>query len=151
MTLLTRLGTAMGLILALGCNTTTDELTDRIHQDAKAAWAANGPASYAMTVNRACICDGPQEPVRVTVQNRAVVSRVVISTSEPVAAGVTSEYPDVPGLFAMVENARRSSAFSIIVEYHQTLGYPTQITLNFNPGSVTDDRAYAISTLDPLP
>lgn len=149
MTALTRLA-ALGLILVLGCNTTTDELTDRIHEDAKAAWAANGPASYAMTVSRVCVCDGPQEPVRVTVENGTVVSRIIISTGDPVG-GLASEYPAVPGLFALIEDARRNSAYSIIVEYHPTLGYPTQIILNLNPGSVTDDRSYAISALDPLP
>jgi hypothetical protein len=71
---------------------------------ARARWASSGIDSYELTVRRLCFC-GFVEPVRVKVVDGAIVSRTIVSTGEPVPAMYASAYPDVPGLFAIVEEA----------------------------------------------
>ena len=109
---------------------------------AKARWERANIDSYEMTVRRLCFC-GFIAPVRVTVSRGAIVSRANVETGEPVPANVASLYPDVPGLFA-IANEARTNADGFNVEYHLTYGFPTAIVIDWRTNAADDEVTYYV-------
>lgn len=131
-----------------GCANVT-EISDQVLADAKQRWADNGPPSYTLTLLRLCTCPGPQGPITVEVRNKIVVSRTY-PAGAPLESQYATEFPDVPGLFLFVDVTRARRPFEWTAEYHSTLGYPTRISVNYNPGTTTDDYGYIVSQLIPV-
>jgi hypothetical protein len=107
---------------------------------ARARWQSSGIVSYELTVRRICYC-GFVEPVRVKVENRVVVSRTVASTGEPLSAVYAELYPDVPGLFAIVERAA-SDADDLDTTFDATYGFPSKISIDWDEIMVDDEVIY---------
>lgn len=116
---------------------------------ARARWESSGIDSYELTVRRLCFC-GFVEPVRVKVVDGAIVSRTIVSTGEPVPAIYASAYPDVPGLFAIVEEAA-NAADDLSTEFDASYGYPTEITIDWAENAVDDEVAYLAETFTITP
>lgn len=110
-------------------------------QAARARWESSGIDSYAMTVRRLCFC-GFVEPVRVTVDGGAVVSRTIVSTGDPVPASLVQYYPDIPGLFAIIEHARANGADGLRFEFHPSYGYPVAINIDWAQNAADDEVTY---------
>ena len=110
-------------------------------QTARARWQRSGIDSYAITVHRLCFC-GFVEPVRVTVEDGAIVSRIIVSTGEPLAARDAPYYPAVPGLFAIIEHASTSGADDLRTEFDATYGFPTVISIDWKVNWADDEVAY---------
>lgn len=135
---------------ALAACLDTSGLGDDVHAAAVALWEQNGPASYSMQVTRTCVCEGPTGPVLVEVQNRVIVSWTDPDTGEPLEAQLQSGYPDVPGLFALIEQVKRQNPAFFQAKYDPTYGFPTIITINVTPSRVDDDLEYAVTEFTPL-
>jgi hypothetical protein len=108
-------------------------------QTARARWQRSGIDSYAITVHRLCFC-GFVDPVRVTVEDGAIVSRIIVATGEPLPARDAPYYPDVPGLFAIIESA--SGADDLRTEFDATYGFPTVISIDWKVNLADDEVAY---------
>ena len=113
-------------------------------QAARARWASSGIDDYELTVRRLCFC-GFVEPVRVKVINGVIVSRTDLSTGEPVPEIYASSYPDVPGLFAIVEQAS-IDADEFEADFDPSYGYPTEISIDWIENAVDDEVAYVVET-----
>lgn len=112
-------------------------------ETARAQWVAAGIQDYDLTVVRFCYC--PEVgPVEVTVRGGATtaVTPVDSTVSEP---NLLSGYPDVEGLFAVVDDALRRQAHRLRVVYHPTLGYPTEISVDYREGVADEELGYAAS------
>ena len=116
---------------------------------AHARWEGSGIDSYELTVRRVCFC-GFVEPVRVKVVDGVIVSRTIASTGEPVPAVYTSYYPDVPGLFAIVEEAA-TDAHEFDAEFDANYGYPTEISIDWIMNVADDEEAYLAETFTVTP
>ena len=116
---------------------------------ARARWASSGIDSYELTVRRLCFC-GFVEPVRVKVVDGAIVSRTIVSTGEPVPELYASAYPDVPGLFAIVEEAA-NEADDLLIEFDASYGYPVEISIDWIENAVDDEVAYLAETFTITP
>jgi hypothetical protein len=116
---------------------------------ARARWASSGIESYELTVRHLCFC-GFVEPVRVKVVDGTIVSRTVVSTGEPVPAVYSSYYPDVPGLFAIVEEAA-NDADELDAAFDPSYGYPAEISIDWIENAVDDEEAYLAETLTITP
>lgn len=116
---------------------------------ARARWASSGIDSYELTVRRLCFC-GFVEPVRVKVVNGAIVSRTVVTTGEPVPELFASYYPDVPGLFAIVEEAA-NEADDLDTEFDPNYGYPAEISIDWWENAVDDEVVYLAETFTITP
>lgn len=116
---------------------------------ARARWESRGIDSYELTVRRLCFC-GFVEPVRVKVADGAIVSRTVVSTGEPVPTLYASYYPDVPGLFAIVEEAAKD-ADEVDTQFDATYGYPTEISIDWMENAVDDEVTYLAETFTITP
>ena len=104
---------------------------------ARARWESSGIDSYELTVRRLCFC-GFVEPVRIKVVDGVIVSRTIVPTGEPVPEMYASAYPDVPGLFAIVEEAA-NEADELNTEFDATYGYPTDISIDWIENAVDDE------------
>ena len=109
---------------------------------ARARWDRANIDSYEMTVRRLCFC-GFVDPVRVTVSDGAIVSRVNLLTGEPVPENIAELFPDVPGLFAIVDDAR-ANADELDAEYDETYGFPRSIVIDWIENAADDEVAYVV-------
>jgi len=117
--------TMLFVVVAAACQSATKPETGLA--SARARWAARGPDSYAVTVTHLCEClPEVSGPVRVTVRNKTVESRVYTSSGTAVAAQYASAFPSVEELFALIDGALRRGDSNVEAQYHPTLGYPTR-------------------------
>jgi hypothetical protein len=107
---------------------------------ARARWAGAGVDSYQITVRRHCFC-GFVDPVRVTVEDGVIVSRTVVTTGDPVPALLAEYFPDIPGLFTIVEEAA-ADADDFETEFDATYGFPAVISIDWAESYVDDEVVY---------
>jgi hypothetical protein len=113
------------------------------YQVATSRWAAAGVSSYSYVITLVCACAPASElrPVRVTVRNGAVVSRVYESNDPtqrtPASEAVFGPYDTVEELFRAVRNSIGRDADLLNVAYHADYGVP--ILLQYDPGSSDPD------------
>ena len=107
---------------------------------ARARWDGAGVDSYEITVRRLCFCF-LTDPVRIVVENGVVVSRTVTTTGQPLATREAEYYPDVPGLFAIVQEAIRE-ADDLDTAFDATYGFPTLISIDWAEDYVDDEVVY---------
>lgn len=110
---------------------------------AKARWERANIRSYEMTVVRLCGECPNSDPVRVTISGGVIVSRVSVVTNEPVVPQLAELFPDVPGLFAMVDDAI-DDAYDLHVTYDATYGFPRVISIDWLEDAVDDEVVYRV-------
>lgn len=129
--------------LACGDSTSPEEGDLRA---ARRRWETAGRLSYSFTLSRSCECTPEMAgPVRVTVQDGAVVSRVYVSGGGPVPPVLESAFPSIDGLFELIEEALRQNAYSLDVRYDATLGYPTIISVDYDRQIADDEFVHIVS------
>jgi Family of unknown function (DUF6174) len=117
---------------------------------ARVQWESRAVDSYAMTVTPLCFC-GFVEPVRVTVRDGVVVSRVVVSTGGALPAQHASSYPDVPGLFARIDRAHEEGADSVDADFDESYGFPTGIWIDWKVSLADDEEGYRVEDFSEEP
>lgn len=133
---LTRLITVL-LPLMAGCGVLdSDRPRDQLKR-AMAKWAQANLTSYDYVVQRLCFCPSVS-PIRVTVIGGQVVARIDTTTGLPVAPNQASLYPDVAGLFALVEDAY-DRADAINVTFDQAYGFPTSAVIDYVKDAIDDE------------
>jgi hypothetical protein len=138
---------ALAILVAMaGCGTTgpNSDLRSQIEGN-RALWRQLGPASYQYGVQRLCFC-GPDAigPVRVTVENGVVVSRVYTESDEPVAANLASLFPDVEGLYEVLLDAVDRDAAQIDVTWDSVAGLPSEFFIDYNVGIADEELGFRI-------
>ena len=106
---------------------------------ARMRWAQRAPASYSITLRRGCECL-PETigPATITVSNGAI-SVNYTSTGASVPKVYATAFPDVEGMFDLIENAQKNKYYKVDVEYDSELGYPTLISIDINKQMVHDE------------
>jgi hypothetical protein len=92
-----------------------------------------------MIVSRGCEC--PVEsvgPATVTVENGAISVHYTQSGASVPRAFIPA-FPDVEGLFDLIEDAQKQSYDKVDVEYDAELGYPTRISVDIDERAVDDE------------
>jgi len=129
-----------------GCGTTgpNADLLSQIEQN-RSLWQQLGPASYQYGVQRLCFC-GPDAigPVRVTVQNGTVTSRVYTDSNDPVATNLEELFPDVEGLFDVLIDAVERDAADISVTWDSTTGLPSEFFIDYNEQIADEELGFRI-------
>lgn len=134
--------------LGAACNTAPTEQLDALDQ-ARQRWADEGGPRYELTLNRACFCGGPLR-VRLEVDGDEIV-RTDLDTGEPVPQQFEALFPDVPGLFDLIEEEILRPAAAVIVTYHGTLGYPLSISVDRIKNAIDDEYTLTIVEFELLP
>ncbi len=111
-------------------------------------WRAQDVEEYAYTVRRLCFCPETfTSPVVVRVRGGEVESRVYEGSGAPVDAGNASFWPEVEGLFDLVQDAIDRDADAISVEYHPQLGYPIAVRIDYEEMAADEELTVTASNL----
>ena len=95
---------------------------------ARSLWERRGPDDYSITISRSCEClPGMSEPAVVVVREGVVESRTYVRTGLPVPTEFAGGYPDVEGLFELIEEGLVAEGNGeLSVDYHPAYGYPSR-------------------------
>lgn len=136
-------------LLALACSVSgpdEDEnglagLTEAIQ-----AWQASGISDYELAMRRTCGECLPTSALAVVVTVSGGEKTVSLaSNGEPVAA-LPRIYPDVEGLFDLIEDMVLAGA-DVEVDYDDELGFPRSISVDPVPDAVDDEFGFVIDDL----
>jgi hypothetical protein len=120
----------------------------------RALWQRAALTAYEYGYHKFCEChpDSPPETI-VSVRNDHVIRvrhRPVGSTVEVPAADKNFEfYWTIDGLFALVESAFERGA-QTRVKYDSTLGYPSEIYIDYDANMIGDEVDLRLTTVTPL-
>lgn len=119
---------------------------------AEARWAATRPAGdrYTMRQRRLCYCPSI-DPHTVRVEGGRIVSVVNDATGELLDADQRSWFRTVPELFDEVRRAIGQRGVLQSVSYHDTMGYPTRLSLDPVPMAIDDEVTWETSSVAPIP
>ena len=136
-------------VLALACSISgpdgDDDPLARL-TDAVEAWQASGISNYELAMRRTCGECLPTSALAVVVTVSGGEKSVSRATNgEPVEAPAGT-YPDVEGLFELIEELVLAGA-EIDVEYDGDLGFPRSISADPFPDAVDDEFGYVIDDL----
>jgi hypothetical protein len=115
-------------------------------------WAERGFPDYDLTLRRLCFC--PPElvrPVVVAVRDGEIASVTFTETGEPVDPEFARFFPDVEGLFDLVQDAIDRDADSLVVDYDAALGYPAAISIDYEAGIADEELSFRVDSLTPAP
>ena len=137
------------LLLALACSVSGPDddgnglagLTEAIQ-----AWQASGISDYQLAMRRTCGECPPTSALAVVVTVSGGEKTVSLATNgEPVEA-LPQTYPDVEGLFDLIEDMVLAGA-GVDVDYDDELGYPRSISVDPVPDAIDDEFGYVIDDL----
>ncbi len=141
-----RLAALSLLLLASGCSMFGASRGENpARADARARWAASGPDAYTMTQSRSCFC--PREitgPFEVSVREGSLVSVLLDGAPVPAERALT-----VDGLFDLIADAYAGEADEVRVTYHPTLGYPTDLWIDYERMAADEETGYNVTALAP--
>jgi len=142
---------AAWLVAALAASASADAALDA----ARAKWRAVKLGSYEYGYHKFCEChrDSPPETV-VSVRDGKVVNvrhRPVGSTIEVPAAEKNFEYYwTVDGLFELIAAAQMRHV-EVRAQYDSTVGYPTEIYIDYDSNLIGDELDLKLTGVTPLP
>lgn len=117
------------LVWGAACGATPTEPAFNLSA-ARARWARRAPSAYSVTIVRTCECLPPTSgPVVVTVRDGVVTARRYAGTDAAVSASYAALFPDVEGLFALVDAGIRSGTRPLDARYDASFGYPIRIVV----------------------
>lgn len=99
----------------------------------RALWEARRPPAYVYDVERLCFCHpDARGPVRVRVEGGLVRERAYVASGAPVPADLRELFPDVDGLFDLLEEAFERDAWEIRVTWDEESGAPADLWIDYD-------------------
>lgn len=153
-----RLAPVLALLVLGACDTPFTSSGDDVQRerlsDARALWTSRNVPSYSYVVELDCFCATASalEPVRVTVANGAVVSRVYVqdeddtSPPRPAPDSLFGDYDTVNDLFEYVDDQVRGSPAVLNVSYDPAFGFPNLIAVDPSGSTPNDQRVVLVSS-----
>ena len=136
---------SVGLTLFVAGGACTSSSTDAGREgllEARRLWEQQGAPDYRIDVRRLCFCGyDVTRSVRVTVRDGVVVDRVYADDGTAIQAD-PSLFPDVAGLFDVIEDAFARGAHSVDVVYDSSLGYPTTIAIDYIEQAIDEEVTF---------
>jgi hypothetical protein len=127
-------------------NTSTAQL-----QRNKQLWAKQNISNYRFTVRQICFCSmESMQPVNIEVRNGKVTSIVPAIDALSFNREDFTNHDSIAKLFDVIEDAIAKEAEDLLVTYHPTLGYPTQISIDYDQWMADDEISFTIENLQPL-
>lgn len=115
-------------------------------------WRAVGPASYEYQIVYLCTgCEPGPGSFDVTVEEGAVVAAVHSETGAPLTGPTRDAIRSIDGLFEQILAFMDADPASAAVQFHSTLGYPTQIFIAAAGDDAGQDWGFRIESLETAP
>jgi hypothetical protein len=145
-----------GLVMSLGLNTPImSQSPIQVAQSSQRAdsnlgqlrinqrlWNRQNISNYRYTLTRNCFCTTEARgPVIIEVRNRRTSSVTSVATGQRVNPELFQKYDTIPRLFNVIKDAIAKKASSLTVQYNSTLGYPTQINIDYD-SQIADEEVY---------
>jgi hypothetical protein len=130
-------------------NSGNSDLTSNLEK-----WQNNKTENYAITIDKRCYCPQGFYPANVVVAKDTVKHAFYPDNKEPIPIDsltnsnttVYSElYPTVDELFDIIIDASQRNADKLDVTYHDKIGYPEKIDIDYSRGVADDEITYIIS------
>lgn len=130
------------------CSSNPFELTEASYSEHRSIWQASGLGDYSFAYNEVCECPPVLSRPNLVEVRSGRVWRVTLTDTEQIVDEQTEAlFPSVNDLFDRIDAAIRQEAASIQVSYDPTLGYPTEITIDWNPMAVDDETKITVTDL----
>ncbi|BBD64412.1 hypothetical protein NIES4072_19250 [Nostoc commune NIES-4072] len=114
-------------------------------------WRQKNISNYRYEFTRSCFCfPKATEPVIIEVRNGVTTSITYKYSKHPVDTGLFEKYNTIPKLFNIIRNALIQRADNLTVQYNPTLGYPTQINIDYDKQRTDDEIFITISNLQQI-
>jgi hypothetical protein len=139
-----------GLLGGDGDGVQRDEL-----QAARGRWDAANIDSYSYVISLFCACGTATQmrPVRVTVVNGAVASRLYDSNDPslrtPAPESIFGGYDTVEELFTVIQNSIGNNADVLNVAYNPVVGVPTLLQYDPDSGDPDDHLVFEVAGFTP--
>ena len=105
-------------------------------------WNQQNISNYRYTLGRSCFCTPEARgSVIIEVRNGRTTSVTSVATGQPVNPEFFQKYDTVPRLFDLIRDAIKRKADNLDVKYNSTLGYPTQINIDYS-FQIADEEEY---------
>lgn len=140
-------------IVLTACSAVATEVPSAL-ESARDKWQNANISHYRFNVNVSCFCAFTQEmPLIVEVQNGEVASLEYQSGNEidPASLEFFQRFVTVDRLFEEIEKDQAGEADEVVVEYDETYGFPTTITIDFVEEATDDELYLTISEFEVLP
>ncbi len=131
------------VFLMCGCSGLFDPTENDLEENLS-KWQASGIEDYSFRFQRLCFCISV-EALNVEVVDGEIVSATVAATGETPHPAVVDQVLTIDGIFAAIQDAIDRDAFSLSVTYHETLGYPTIVDIDYNEQAIDEEMSYRAS------
>lgn len=143
------------LAAAIVCAGWTTAAADEALSAARERWSAAGLTAYEYGYRKSCECYNEEPPeTLVTVRaGRVLDVRQRHAGSDADVRGPHRNldvYWTVDGLFELIESALARNG-TVRAAYHATLGYPTDIYIDYDADSIGDELELALTRVSALP
>jgi len=132
------------LILIAGCNSSDNESV--VEADFKknlTLWKQQGVVDYQITTSILCNCL-PRGKVVNLIEQSQLTRAFYSNTGVYLIGDDLSLQKPIDGYFAIIREAIDSDAASINVTYHDTLGFPTRISIDYDLMTADDEIIYSL-------
>lgn len=127
-------------------------------------WNRQQIENYRFTMNASCFCTlSEYSPGIVTVKNGVVESIVSKAKGKSLFRGqgnddfdrkinemYINDFPAIPKLFEMVQDAIDHDAYWVWAEYDSARGFPTKVSIEYDRQTTDDEFYFLISDVEPL-
>lgn len=110
-------------------------------------WRESGIDDYQFRFQRLCFCALSVESMIVEVRDGAIVSVVDADSGEPIESGHGDFYLTVDGIFAAIRDALDRDAHELTAIYHETLGYPIEVDIDYEENAVDEEVSFRAGAL----
>lgn len=112
-------------------------------------WKKQKISNYRYTLSRSCFClREATQPVVIEVRNGKVRSIVAANTGKSVNREYFTQYDSMAKIFDTVKDAIAKNAHQVSATYHPTLGYPTQISIDYDQLMADEELYLTIENLE---
>ncbi len=139
----------VGLVVLGGCGGTSPlGLTNSALENQRARWLSAGIVDYQFEYRQRCECVPALAEAALVEVRGGVVTRVVYrDTGRAAAADAQALFPTIDELFERIDDAIRREAAMLTVSYDRALGYPTQISIDYDMRVADDEVSIDASAL----
>jgi len=133
--------------IAAGCDDPTGAERDELNAN-RELWRSQEIVSYRFEYRLNCFCGGPgSEPVAIEVSDDEVVRVTLQETGEDLPASEASDYPTIEELFELIDNWLSLDPHEARTEYHDELGYPIDVWIDFIENAIDEELGFVTSGL----
>jgi hypothetical protein len=124
-----------------------------VHLDAaQQRWQTTLHADYDLIVQRSCFCAlAVVRPVRVSVRGGTPTALVYADSNTAADTALFTDYRSVDRMFAFLRTVLAAKPDSFSATYDPVWGYPTQVAVDPNFGTVDEEYAFQVTGFTAAP